>query len=137
MLTRRHRLTVECHIGLMPTLRGYCRRSAMNCAGIRCCSKETLYRLFAFKSLSIIVAVSLSFNAKLRGYCRRERNELRYYEPEAARKRVNCVSPKDVGFRAFFQYPMRLGNRTYRVWVLKILLKNRKLNGSGMTVSSV
>jgi hypothetical protein len=34
-------------------------------------------------------------------------------------------------FTPFFHDPVRLGNRTYRVWVLKIILKNRKLNGSG------
>ena len=33
------------------------------------------------------------FMPKLRGYSRRKRNELRYYEPKTARKRVNCVSP--------------------------------------------
>ena len=35
-----------------------------------------------------------AFMPKLRGYSRRKRNELRYYEPKIARKRVNCVSPK-------------------------------------------
>jgi len=32
-------------------------------------------------------------HAKIDGYSRRERNELRYYEQKTARKRVNCVSP--------------------------------------------
>ena len=47
----------------------------------------------------------------------------------------HCVSPgpfnfkKLLDFTSFFKEPVRLGNRTYRAWGVKIRSKNGQLNG--------
>jgi hypothetical protein len=62
---------------------------------------------------------------KLREYSRRKRNELHYYEPKTARKRVNCVSPIYKDYPTFLAAVPTTEQKSTTLFVLKEILPSK------------